>query len=214
MTPPIQHITQTDKNYPSSIKAYLRADVPETIWTRGNVDLLTCRQNGTDEGDLWAIFCSSKCPGEIILKAHDLAQDFKDRGVPTIGGFHSPIEKECLRVLLRGSQPILLCQAREIENMQVKAEWKKPLGDGRFLILSIFGSESRRITLENANKRNLFVAALASKVLIAHAAEDSKTLEFAQTILKWNKPVYTFDSSYNKQLLQLGVHPYSEEHNG
>lgn len=59
-----------------------------------------------------------------------------------------------------------------------------------------------------ASKRNAFVAALASKVLIAHAAEDSKTLEFAQTLLKWGKPVYTFDSSYNKPLLQLGTQLY------
>lgn len=65
-----------------------------------------------------------------------------------------------------------------------------------------------------ARQRNAFVAALASKVLIAHAAEGSKTLEFAQTLLKWDKPIYTFESSYNKALLNLGVKPYSEEHNG
>ena len=63
-------------------------------------------------------------------------------------------------------------------------------------------------------KRNAFVAALVSKVLIAHAAEGSKTLKFAKTILKWNKPIYTFDSSYNKALLNLGVQPYSERNNG
>ncbi len=213
MTPPIQHITQTDKNYPSSINAYLDADTPETIWARGNLDLLTCRQNDTDEGALWAIFCSSKCPGEIILKAHDLAQEFKNKGIPTIGGFHSPIEKECLRVLLRGSQPIIICPARSIENMRIKTEWKKPLSQDRLLILSIFDKKPHQTAIM-ANKRNIFVAALASKVLIAHAAEDSKTLEFAKTILKWGKPVYTFDSSYNQALGQLGVQPYSEENNG
>ena len=213
MTTPIQHITQTDKNYPSSIKAYLGANTPETIWTRGNLDLLTCRQNDTDEGALWAIFCSSKCPGEIILKTHDLAQEFKNRGISTIGGFHSPIEKECLRVLLRGSQPIIISPARSIENMRIKAEWKKPLSQDSLLILSIFDKKPQQTAIM-ASKRNAFVAALASKVLIAHAAEGGKTLEFAKTILKWSKPVYTFDSSYNRQLLQLGVQPYSEENNG
>ena len=213
MTSLIQHITQTDKNYPSSIKAYLKVDAPETIWTRGNLDLLTCRQNGTDEGALWAIFCSSKCPGEIILKAHDLAQDFKNRGIPTIGGFHSPIEKECLRVLLRGSQPIIISPARSVENMRIKQEWKKPLSEDRLLILSIFDNQPQQSAIM-ACKRNAFVAALANKVLIAHAAEDSKTLKFARTVLKWDKPVYTFDSSYNKALLNLGVLPYSEGNNG
>ena len=213
MTPPIQHITQIDKNYPSSIKAYLDTDTPETIWTRGNLDLLTCRQNDTDEGDLWAIFCSNKCPGEIILKAHDLAQKFKDEGVPTISGFHSPIEKECLRVLLRGSQPITISPARSIENMRPKQEWKKPIAENRLLIVSIFENKPKQ-NAKLASKRNAFVAALANKVLIAHAAEGSKTLEFAHTLLKWGKPIYTFDSTYNKALLQLGVQPYSEENNG
>ena len=142
MTPQIQQITQIDNNYPSSIKAYLDAETPETIWTRGNLDLLTYRQNDTGEADLWAIFCSNKCPGEIILKAHDLAQEFKNKGIPTIGGFHSPIEKECLRVLLRGSQPIIISPARSIENMRIKQDWKKPLAEDRLLIVSIFENKT------------------------------------------------------------------------
>ena len=212
MTQHIQHITQTDSNFPSLIKTYLKNDTPETIWTRGNLDLLTCSQNDTDQESLWAIFCSNKCPGEIILKSHDLAQEFKNKGISTIGGFHSPIEKECLRVLLRGSQPIIISPARSIENMRIKLEWKKPLAEDRLLIISIFDKEPQQNVIM-AVRRNAFVATLASKILIAHAAEGSKTLILAQTILKWDKPIYTFDSAYNKQLLQLGVKPYSEEIN-
>ncbi len=94
----IHRITQKDINFPASIGAYLKIDTPEVIWARGNIDLLP-------KENLWALFCSNKCPAEIILKAHDLAHEFKEVGVSTIGGFHSPIEKESLRVLLRGSQP-------------------------------------------------------------------------------------------------------------
>ena len=108
MAESIQRITQTDTNYPAGLEQYLKTEIPETIWARGSIGLLP-GQNTTLNGDLWAFFCSSKCPGEIILKAHDLAQKFKEIGVPTIGGYHSPVEQECLRVLLRGSQPILLC---------------------------------------------------------------------------------------------------------
>ena len=116
-------------------------------------------------------------------------------------------------MLLRGSQLIIISPARSIENMRIKREWQKPLEEDRFLILSVFENRSKQNAIM-ASRRNAFVAALASKILIAHAAEDSKTLEFAKTILKWGKPVYTFDSSYNRQLLQLGVKPYSEEDNG
>ena len=214
MTQSIQHITQTDKNFPSSIQVYLKNDTPETIWARGNIDLLPNGTNNAKKGDLWAIFCSNKCPGEIILNAHDLAQEFKNKGMPTIGGFHSPIEKECLRVLLRGSQPIIISPARSIENMQwLGQEGNDALSAGRLLVLSIFENRQYKTT-PLSRKSNAFVAALASKILIAHAAEDSKTLEFARTLLKWGKPVYTFDSSYNNALLQLGAQPYSEEDHG
>jgi len=31
----------------------------------------------------------------------------RDVGIPVVGGFQTPMEKECLRLLLRGSQPLL-----------------------------------------------------------------------------------------------------------
>ena len=204
MTQSIQRITQKDTNYPTGLEQYLKTETPETIWARGNTDLLS-RQNTTLNGGLWALFCSSKCPGEIILKAHDLAQRFKETGIPTIGGYHSPVEQECLRVLLRGAQPILLCPARSIENMRLKSAWKDALSEERLLILSIFGSRYRRSTVALADQRNAFVAALADKICIAHAAEDSKILEFAQRVLAWGKPVFTFETSANDTLFQLGA---------
>ena len=204
MTPPIQRITQTDPNYPKRLKDSLKTETPETIWTCGNIDLLP-RTDTDFNGNLWALFCSKKCPGELILKTHDLAQTFKERGIPTIGGYHSPIEQECLRVLLRGVQPILLCPARSIENMRIKLAWKDALGKKRLLILSPFESRYNRQTAALANQRNAFVAALADKICIAHAAEDSKTLEFAQMVIAWGKPVFTFETPANDALFQLGA---------
>ena len=204
MTQSIQRITQTDTNYPERLKNYLKTEAPETIWAIGNTDLLP-GPNTTLNGDLWALFCSNKCPGEIILKAHDLAQKFRASAIPTISGYHSPVEKECLRVLLRGSQPILFCRARSIENMRMESAWKDALAEERLLILSIF--ESKRSTAALASQRNAFVAALADKICIAHAAEDSKTLEFAQMITTWGKPVFTFETEANDALFQLGAQP-------
>ena len=206
MIPSIQSITQTDTNYPKRLKKYLKTETPETIWARGNINLLP-GQNTSLNGDLWALFCSRKCPGELILKTHDLAQTLKERGIPTIGGYHSPIEKECLRVLLRGGQPILLCPARSIEKMRLKSAWKDALAEERLLILSIFQSQHQRSTAALANQRNAFVAALADKICIAHAAEDSKTLEFAQMVRTWGKPLFTFETPANDALFQLGAQP-------
>ena len=204
MTYPIERITQRNANYPTQLKGYLKTDVPETIWAQGNIALLTDQETHLN-GDLWALFCSSRCPGQIILKTHELAQQFQASGVPTIGGYHSPVEKECLRVLLRGSQPIILCPARSIENMRPNSAWKGALIEGRLLLLSTFDSKHRRSTAALASQRNEFVAALADKICIAHASEESKTLQFAQQVSEWGKPLFTFDVPANRSLFQCGA---------
>jgi len=71
-----------------------------------------------------ALFCSRKCPGNLILKAYDLARSLREEGTTVISGFHTPVEKECLRILLRGAQPIIICPARSIEGMRIPSEWK------------------------------------------------------------------------------------------
>jgi hypothetical protein len=38
----------------------------------------------------------------MIVQAYDMAVALRDARVALIGGFHSPMEKECLRLLLRG----------------------------------------------------------------------------------------------------------------
>ena len=202
----MERITQADPNYPAQLKTCLKTEAPETIWSCGDINLLTAH-DACGHGELWALFCSSKCPGEIILKTHDLAQRFRKLGVSTIGGFHTPVEKECLRVLLRGAQPIIICPARSIEKIRQKREWKQALSANRLLILSIFANKFRRSTVELARQRNTFVAALADKVFFAHAAEGSRTLEFAKTIAEWDKPLFTFDTEANSPLLQLGAQP-------
>ena len=204
MIQPIERITQSDPNYPAQLKGYLKTDAPETIWARGNIALLTDQETHLN-GNLWALFCSSRCPGQIILKAHELAQQFRASGIATIGGYHSPVEKECLRVLLRGSQPIILCPARSIENMRLNPAWKGALAEGRLLLLSIFDSKHRRSTAGLASQRNAFVAALADKICIAHASEGSKTLGFAQRVSEWGKPLFTFDVPANRSLFQCGA---------
>lgn len=204
MTHPIERITQTHPNYPTQLKGYLKTDAPETIWARGNIALLTNQETHLN-GDLWALFCSNRCPAQIILKTHELAQQFRGSGTPTIGGYHSPVEGECLRVLLRGSQPIIISPARSIENMRLKPVWKGALVERRLLLLSTFDSKHRRSTAALANQRNAFVAALADKICIAHASEGSKTLQFAQQISEWGKPLFTFDVPANRSLFQCGA---------
>src|SRR5579883_2805938 len=67
---------------------------------------------------LLALFCSIRCPGKLILETYDLARALRDASVPVISGFHTPMEKECLDLLLRGNQPVVMCPARSIEGIR------------------------------------------------------------------------------------------------
>ena len=186
-------------NYPSALKQHLGKDAPDTITAIGNLDIL--RHNST------AFFCSTKCPGDLIVKTYDLAQILRDAGMTVISGFHSSMERECLTILLRGAQPLIICPARSINNMRINREYKKPLKDNRLLFLSPFDENQRRISAKRSHYRNLFVAALSAVIFVAHAGPGSKTESFCKEILSWQKPIYTFDSNYNKNLIKMGARP-------
>ena len=169
---------------------------PETA-RRGNLRLL--------EEPLTALFCSQRCPGDLILKTYDLARAMRDSGVPVIGGFQTPMERECLRLLLRGSQPVVVCPARGIDNMRIPRDWHTALDEDRLLVLSPFPSTRRRPTAELAAQRNDWVADLAGQVFIAHAAPGSKTEAFARKLAALGKPLLTLDSPANANMVEMGA---------
>jgi hypothetical protein len=145
------------------------------------------------------------------LRTYDLIRVLRDAGVPMIGGFHSPMEKECLTLLLRGTQPVIVCPARAIDGMRLPGAWKQPLAENRLLILSPFARKHRRVTADTSQTRNLFVAALAGRILVAHAGGGSKTETFVRELLTRNKPVWALASSENENLVTAGAIPVSPE---
>jgi len=63
------------------------------------------------------------------------------------------------------------------------------------------------LTFKTSYYRDLFVAAMSSVIFVAHAEPSSKTEELCRQILSWQKPIYTFDSNYNKNLIKMGARP-------
>jgi hypothetical protein len=66
--------------------------------------------------------------------------------------------------------------------MRLPPDWKKPLSDGRLLILSCFVERNRRVTASLAVRRNEFVAALANEVWFAHIAPGGEMERLAHKI--------------------------------
>lgn len=178
---PIQAVfTRTDPAYPVRLRERLGQDAPSTLTALGNLGLLSQPKT--------ALFCSARCPGDAILGAYDTARKMRDEGVTVISGFHSPVEKECLRILLRGKQPIIICPARALEKFRLPAEWQKALDAGRLLILSPFEKYPRRPTTESARQRNELVAALSDEVLIIHATPGGQIEQISGMVDRWGIP--------------------------
>ena len=193
----MQRIKNDEPEYPSSLIKYLANKATPFITTIGNINLV--------QNKPLAIFNSSKCPGKVIMQTYDLMKNIKWTGITLISGFHSPIERECLKILLNGKPRIIVCPARGIEGMRIKAELKTPLDEGRLLLLSPFNEDVKRITSEMALVRNRFIAALSDSIFIPYADPNSKTEHLCKEILSWNKPVYTFQGESNANLIELGV---------
>ena len=98
------------------------ASLPQTAAYWGNSRL--------SEKPLTALSCYNRCPSDRIRKTCDLARAMRDAGTPVIGGFQTPMEKECLRLLLWVSQPVVVCPARVIDNMPPPPRLAPPYGRG------------------------------------------------------------------------------------
>lgn len=193
-----QHnLTPEHPAYPHALRQWLGERAPSALVARGNLAIL--------EQPALALFSSGQCPAALILRANGLAEQLRQEGRVVIGGFHSPVERECLTVLLRGNQPLIVCPAHSIENWRIPSEYRRPLRDGRLLLLSPFGATQRRMTEETALTRNLVVAALAKTVLVIHAAPGGKTEAFCREVLAWGKLLHTLASEHNANLIAMGA---------
>ena len=158
---------------------------------------------------LLGVFCSSKVPASLILKAHDIARDLAALGQAVIGGFQSPVEREFLTVLLRGNSPIIICPARGLDGMRIPVKWRKPMDQGRLLILSPFPDNIRRSDILLTKARNPMVFALAQGVLVIHATPFGKLEKQCQAIVTDDKPFFTVLHPSNQNLINLGVQVWS-----
>jgi predicted Rossmann fold nucleotide-binding protein DprA/Smf involved in DNA uptake len=174
-------VEKNEKIHQYLIHTYFNGKEPSPLFTIGNQELLYNLKT--------AIFCSQKCPGKNILRAYDFCKTLRDEGKTIIGGFTSPIEKDCFDILLRGKQPIIICPARSLQRMRIPVFWKRHIETGRLLIISAFKPIYRRITTELAQKRNNFIAVLADEAYFAYIQLGGKLEEIRDFLIKRNVPI-------------------------
>ncbi len=151
--------------------------------------------------------CSIQCPGSIVIRALDAARELRDANVCVIGGFHSPMERECLEILLRGKQRVGYCPAHGLDSLVLTESQSAAIKEGRLVLIAAFPPELRKATVEQAVQRNCLIADLAAALWVPHAAPAGKVWTTVRKTLAVGKPVYTFDDPGNRELLDAGAKP-------
>ena len=191
------------------------AELPEVVRLRlqsagalplqaiGDLDLLKQKCLG--------FLCSVKCPGSVILKTYDLAVALRDAGIAVVGGFQSPVEKDVLDLLLRGSQPVIVCPARNIDRMRLAVGWEAAIAGGRLLILSPMPRASSRTTATSARVRNGFVGRISDALLVAYAFPGGMVEKTAHDAIAAGKRLWVPDVPQNRGLMVLGARVIAPE---
>lgn len=150
------------------------------LYARGALDLLHRRRV--------AIFASVKTTGASILRALAWARGWSSDDGVVISGFHSPLEQECLALLLKRGMPVIVCPAREIGTYRLPQAWRAPLQGGGLLVLSQFTAH-RRVSTATCAARNALVARCADEVVVLHAHGGGQIEHLVHDASKAGKPV-------------------------
>lgn len=78
----VVQLHQGDSSYPSALEEHLGDLAPAVITARGNLEILTGR---TQDSPLLALFCSVRCPGNLILQTYDFAQRLRQTSITDSG---------------------------------------------------------------------------------------------------------------------------------
>lgn len=121
----------------------------------GNKDLLDLPKT--------AFLSSRRIAPEQVLKCYDWATAQRDAGTCVISGFHSALEKDVLKFLLKGHQPIIVVLARKLYR-RVPNELQTAFRDGRLLIVST--SSAARASESTTCRRNRYIIDHADHVVL------------------------------------------------
>ncbi|MCQ4349026.1 DNA-processing protein DprA [Pseudomonas stutzeri] len=126
---------------------------------------------------LLGFIASRECPGHVLLATLDRVPEWVKAGRVIVSGFHSPLEQQVLRSVLRRQGRVVKVLARgfgdENADYRPAAEECEALAAGRMLVITACSPRVRRTTRATALERNRLVLALASEIVVPYVAAGS-----------------------------------------
>ena len=154
---------------PPHLAPCVTADVAARIVGVGSAALLA--------EPLLGFIASRQCPGHILIETLERVPQWVKSGRVLVSGFHSPLEQQVLRSLLRRQGRAVRVLARGIATYRPSPEEREALAQGNLLVLTAHppatGTSRTRTTRATSLARNRLVLQLASEVCSPYIAPDS-----------------------------------------
>lgn len=122
---------------------------------------------------LLGLIASRECPGHVLLETLERVPEWVKAGRVIVSGFHSPLEQQVLRSVLRRKGRMDKVLARGMTEYRPQPEEREPLAASRMLVITACPPEVRRTTRETALARNRLVLALATETVVPLIAAGS-----------------------------------------
>jgi DNA processing protein len=187
---------------PAELESTGGEQVPK-LWYCGELSLL--------KNQLLGVVSARKIEPDLALKAADLLEQLASTGLTFIGGWHSPLEEEALRVLLRAPAKIVFCVSKSLEKFVPSPAIDSLVTEGRGLLLTHCSPRVRRISRDASLRRNEVFLNLAKALLVLSAPPRSASLKLAEVAVKLSKPVFAVEHRINAELLTSGAAPATFE---
>ncbi|MBI2089044.1 MAG: DNA-processing protein DprA [Deltaproteobacteria bacterium] len=177
---------------------------PGKLWCVGDPVILKSK--------LLGIVSARNIDPELALRTSELLRQLaRVDNLSFIGGWHSPLEEEALRILLVHRVRVIFCLPKDLRRFVPSSEVRNRIRDGRLLLLTHCSPKAKRISRDASLRRNLLVAAVSQGLLVLAAPPGSRSLKLAQKAISLGRPVFTPQHRMNERLLSSGALPATVE---
>lgn len=151
------------------------------------------------DAPLLGLIASRECPGQVLMETLERVPQWVQTGRVIVSGFHSPLEQQVLRSVLRRKGQVVKVMARGILDYRPEPDEREPLAAGKMLVITAFPPAVTRTTRSSALARNRLVLALSAECIVPHVATGSPLAsllaERVQRAVKENCKVLRFKNA-------------------
>lgn len=165
---------------PATLLERLNTEVLIQLTGVGNAELL--------EAPLLGLIASRECPGHVLLDTLERVPQWVQAGRVIVSGFHSPLEQQVLRSVLRRKGQVVKVLARGFQDYRPEPDEREPLATGQMLVITACPPNVTRTTRATALARNRLVIALSTDIVVPYVVEGSPLAAMKKLALTERRP--------------------------